>query len=64
MNTPLLHEVIPISDILTDDLDNTAHDETLPGVVRLAAGRGLKILNKYYAKTDEGIMHRLAMSAF
>ena len=58
----LLHEVIPVIDILTDSLDDTVHDKAVPGAVQLAAARGLKILNKYYSKTDEGIMHRLAMS--
>ena len=48
--------------ILMECLDEMIDDKALLGVVRLAAARGLKVHNKYYAKTDEGIMHRLAMS--
>lgn len=63
-NVPLLHETIPIIDILTTALEDTADDKTKLIVVRAAAKRGLCVLNKYYSKTDESIMHRCAMSKY
>ena len=61
-NVPLLHEIIPVIGILTTALEDTAEDGTKLMVVRAAAKRGLVVLNKYYSKTDESIMHRCAMS--
>ena len=61
-NHPLLHEVIPLIDMLYDRLkiarDNSEHH----AVVRAAAARGIVMLNKYYSATDESIMYRAAMS--
>src|ERR1700677_818542 len=59
---PLLHEVIPIIDVLTDRLEAATGDLTLHAAVRAAAAKGLAILNKYYAKTDDSIMYRMVMS--
>ena len=58
----LLHEVIPFMDTLTDHLDKYRNDEELPPVVRAAAYRGRKILDKYYTSTDNSIIYRIAMS--
>lgn len=33
-------------------------------VIRMAAARGLVVVDKYYAKTDDSLMYRLAMSEF
>lgn len=60
----MLHDIIPAIDKLTAFLDKIASDITLPLGVRAAALNGVKILNKYYAKTDESIMYRAAMSTF
>ena len=61
---PLLHEVIPIINILTEWLDNiSGKQEYLPSV-RTSAVKGLAVLNKYYAKTDELIMYRCTMSMY
>lgn len=60
----MLHEVIPAIDKLTAFLDKIASNVSLPLGVRAAALNGLKILNKYYAKTDESIMYRAAMGMF
>lgn len=59
---PLLHEVIPIIDVLTDKLEMSAMDQKLHVTVRATAAKGLAVLNKYYAKTDDSIMYRMAMS--
>lgn len=63
-NTPLLHEVIPIIDILTKGLTNTVADEKIIQPVRVAAARGYQVINKYYSLTDESIMYRAAMSTY
>ncbi|KAJ3520365.1 hypothetical protein NM688_g9172 [Phlebia brevispora] len=60
-NTPLLHEVIPLIDVLTGRLEKVIDDPSLHKAVRHAAARSLHILNKYYLKTDESIMYRCAM---
>ncbi|THH18573.1 hypothetical protein EUX98_g8934, partial [Antrodiella citrinella] len=60
-DTPLLHNVIPIIDVLTERLQATINNITLTPSVRLAAKRGLKVLNKYYSVTDESVMYRIAM---
>ncbi|TDL14850.1 hypothetical protein BD410DRAFT_733533 [Rickenella mellea] len=58
---PLVHEVIPLIDSLTDTLAAAVIDEALHPVVRAAMARGVEVLNKYYSKTDDSIMYRLAM---
>ena len=59
---PLLHEVIPIIDILTEKLEAAVEDDKIQLVIKAGAERGLAILHKYYSKTDESIMYRIAMS--
>ena len=59
--TPLIHMVIPIFDIITRALDDHINDDTLPPAVRMAAWRGRAMLNKYYGLTDESIVYRIAM---
>lgn len=61
-NTPLLHEVIPLIDSLTGAMEDVVDSMTASDIIRLAAARGRQVLNKYYSKTDESIMYRLAMS--
>ena len=53
---------IPVIDIVTTALEDTRDDITKLAVVRIAAKRGLRVLNKYYSKTDESIMHCCAIS--
>ncbi|RDX39814.1 hypothetical protein OH76DRAFT_1367189, partial [Lentinus brumalis] len=57
----LVHEVIPNMDVLTAHLDDFDSDITLHPSVRAAAQRGRIILNKYYSRTDESIVYRIAM---
>lgn len=63
-DVPLLHEVISLIDALTTHLKNAITDATLLKPVHIAAARGLRMLHKYYSKTDESIMYRIAMSKF
>ncbi len=49
-------------DILTHKINDAIQDESLHIAVRAAAARGRVILDKYYSKTDQSIMYRMAMS--
>ena len=51
-------------DSLTDHLDKFRNDTELPPVVRAAAYRGRKILDRYYTFTDNSIIFRIAMSMY
>ncbi|KAI0309761.1 hypothetical protein OF83DRAFT_1071533 [Amylostereum chailletii] len=62
MGKPLLFQVIPAIDTLTSHLEDTASDMSLNILIRASALSGAKILHKYYSKTDESIMYRMAMS--
>lgn len=59
---PLIHDVIPFIDGLTAMLDEVIDDVLISLTVRHAALRGVLLLNKYYAKTDDSIIYRIAMS--
>ncbi|KAJ3516930.1 hypothetical protein NMY22_g14084 [Coprinellus aureogranulatus] len=48
-------------DTLTTFFDETIDDATLHPTVRHAALRGVRMLNKYYSKTDESNVYRIAM---
>lgn len=61
-NIPLLHEVIPVIDIIAGRLVESMADVALPAQVRYGAALGWKLLNKYYSATDESVMYRCAMS--
>jgi hypothetical protein len=63
MGLPLVHAVIPIMDKLTDILEKAANNMELNVVVRAGALAGRNIMNKYYSKTDESVMYRVAMRA-
>ncbi|EAU89851.2 hypothetical protein CC1G_07003 [Coprinopsis cinerea okayama7 len=58
---PLIHEVIPFIDSLTSMFDEFIDNTERHPAVRHAALRGLKMLNKYYSKTDKSIVYRIAM---
>ncbi|KZT31351.1 hypothetical protein SISSUDRAFT_971525, partial [Sistotremastrum suecicum HHB10207 ss-3] len=62
-NTPLIHQVIPVIDHLTTKLANAADDESgaTSLIVRHGSANGVEVLNKYYSKTDESVMYRVAM---
>lgn len=58
---PLIHEVIPVFDVITTALDKFIDNFDLSPVVQHAALRGMLMQNKYYALTDDSIVYRLAM---
>jgi hypothetical protein len=59
--TPLVHEVIPIFDIIAQALDDHADGATLPPAVRMAAACGRAMLNKYYGLMNDSIVYWIAM---
>ena len=60
----LVHNVIPSMDILTEHLDAFKDNVDLKPVIRVAAARGLMIMNKYYSRTDDSEIYRIAMSKY
>ncbi|TFK79869.1 hypothetical protein K466DRAFT_579083 [Polyporus arcularius HHB13444] len=58
---PLLHEVIPMIDVIDGMLKGASNDRGLKPAVRVAASLGRAVLNRYYSKTDDSIMYRCAM---
>lgn len=60
---PTLHEVIPIMDLLNKRFEKILDDLTQPAIIHHAVARGLAVLDKYYSKTDDSVMWRVAMSA-
>ena len=61
---PLLHQVIPVIDILTEHLEDISNDSQYLSTIHAGAAKGLAVLNKYYSKTDESVMYWCAMSMF
>ena len=67
---PLLCEVIPIIDALQlhldqirDEVDKDGNPVDYPEAIRHGAARAAVVLSKYYAKTDESEVYRIAMRA-
>ncbi|KAJ3817739.1 hypothetical protein F5880DRAFT_1466505, partial [Lentinula raphanica] len=58
---PMLHEVIPIIDVLNKKLEAAVANTALPLVVRRGVQRAIMVLDKYYSRTDESIMWKTAM---
>ena len=58
---PLISDVIPRMDDLVRVIDDFKDDASKHPAVRSAAIRGLMILNKYYQKSDESFVYRIAM---
>lgn len=58
---PLISSVIPRIDDLVRVIDDFKDDTSKHPAVRSAAIRGLTILNKYYQKSDESFVYRIAM---
>ena len=58
---PLLHEVIPVMDMLVDQLEDFVQRESTQPIVRAAAACGREVILKYYNKTDDVSMYRIAM---
>lgn len=58
----LISAVIPRIDDLVCVIDDFKDDTSKHPAVRSAAVRGLTILNKYYQKSDESLVYRIAMA--
>ena len=58
---PLISSVIPNIDAPVQAIDDFRDDTSKHPAVRSAAMHGLNILNKYYQKSDESFMYRIAM---
>lgn len=61
---PLLHQVIPHIDILMKAMDDARDDTENHVAVRKAMCRRISVMNKYYSKTDDSKMYRVAMSEY
>lgn len=60
-SVPLIYQVIPEIDKLTNALSAARDDESIHPAVRVGAWLGIRHLNKYYALSDDSIVYRLAM---
>ena len=58
----LVHEIIPYMDILMEHLACFKDGNDLTPVVWAASARGMEVINKYYSKTDQSVLYRVAMS--
>ena len=58
----LIHQVIPIIDILTDKLQAIVRNTRMLMSIRHGAQNAIVVLDKYYARTDDSVMYRAAMS--
>lgn len=58
----LVHQVIPMIDCLNHDLEGIVDRYSTPLAIRHGAKNALKILDKYYSKTDDSEIYRAAMS--
>lgn len=61
---PMLADVIVHYDTLNFEYSRICVDQSQPIYIRQAANRARLILNKYYQKTDESELYRLAMREF
>jgi hypothetical protein len=63
---PLVHEVVPMLEALEHALQSVYEQEhgDLPPVIRIAAKAALLVLGRYYARTDDCEVYRIAMGMF
>lgn len=54
--------VIPAMDYIDKRLTNQGRDRALAPSIRSALGLAKKTLNRYYTRTDESEVYRIAMS--
>ena len=62
LETVLIHQVIPIIDILTDKLQAVVRNTRMHMSIWHGAQNAIAVLDKYYARTDDSVMYRAAMS--
>ncbi|THU78676.1 hypothetical protein K435DRAFT_587469, partial [Dendrothele bispora CBS 962.96] len=58
---PQVHQVIPLMDDIYKILETHRDNIFLDSRLRFAAQKGITLLNKYYAKTDDSLIYRSAM---
>ena len=63
-STPLIQDVIPWIDVMTKHVEDTCDNVNKLPIVRTAAHKGFKILQKYYWKTDDTPFYRVAMCTY
>ncbi|THU94596.1 hypothetical protein K435DRAFT_668172, partial [Dendrothele bispora CBS 962.96] len=61
---PLIYQVIPLMDKINTMLEDFFDDTTKEDSIHFAIKAGVKILDKYYASTDDSLIYRAAMSMF
>ncbi|THU87933.1 hypothetical protein K435DRAFT_606101, partial [Dendrothele bispora CBS 962.96] len=61
---PLIYQVIPLMDKINTMLEDFFDDTTKEDSIRFAIKAGVKILDKYYASTDDSLIYRAAMSIY
>ncbi|THU88874.1 hypothetical protein K435DRAFT_570518, partial [Dendrothele bispora CBS 962.96] len=54
---PLIHEVIPLMDMINRKLEAVVDNDFQDNLLRIAAKKGLMVLDKYYAKTDDSLIY-------
>ena len=57
----LIQDVIPYIDVLTELIEKFKADPMVSPVVRVATARGHIILDRYYSRTDDIAIYRIAM---
>ncbi|KAH9828744.1 uncharacterized protein C8Q71DRAFT_690178, partial [Rhodofomes roseus] len=60
-DAPDLTDVIPAMDIIDQRLATEALNQTLDPAIRVALGLGKRAINRYYNKSDESAVYRIAM---
>ena len=62
LETVLIHQVILIIDILMDKLQAVVRHTRMHMSIWHGAQNAIGVLDKYYARTDDSVMYRAAMS--
>lgn len=62
MNSPLIHHIICLIDILNKKLENVMDKTELPLAICYSAMLALQLLDKHYALMDKSIIYCIAMS--
>jgi len=58
---PNLAQVIPAIDAIHEEFSSFIHQPSVPDPIRAAVEMAKKVLNRYYSKTDDVEIYRIAM---
>ncbi|KIJ29107.1 hypothetical protein M422DRAFT_188910 [Sphaerobolus stellatus SS14] len=58
----LIHQVIPVHDLIRTHLEKIVDDTKLLKAIRVAASNGFEVDDKYYALTDDSNIYRVTMA--